>query len=212
MKYEAIVFDLDGTLIHTAPEYRYIIVGNTLKDLGVSASNKKIDKFWFEKERNKIIKNEFGVKEPQRFWEKYDIYEKTDLRKNFVKAYEDINFNKELKNRGYKLGIVTSAAEHIVDIELELIGKKYFDAVIMARSSNGIIPKPHPQGLLKCLDELKVNPEKSIYVGNAEEDLICAEKANVLGVIILRNEYKFKNINSCFTISSLDKLEKILSL
>ena len=209
MKYEAIIFDLDGTLIHTAPEYRYIIVGNALKDLGTSTSNEKIDKFWFEKERNKIIKSEFKV-EPQEFWVRYNIYEKADLRKNFIKVYEDINFIKELKSRGYKLGIVTSAAEHIADLELQLIGKEHFDAVVIARISHGVIPKPHPDGLLKCLNKLDVSPEKSIYVGNAEEDLISAKNANLQSVIVLRGEYEFKEINPSFFINSLYDLEQIL--
>ena len=31
--YKAILFDLDGTLVHTAPEYRYLLVGNIIKFL-----------------------------------------------------------------------------------------------------------------------------------------------------------------------------------
>ena len=33
-KYKLVVFDLDGTLVHTTAEYRYFVVPQTLKDLG----------------------------------------------------------------------------------------------------------------------------------------------------------------------------------
>ena len=48
MVYKAVIFDLDGTLVHTMPEYRYKIVGQTVRDLGAKSSHHLIDKFWFQ--------------------------------------------------------------------------------------------------------------------------------------------------------------------
>ncbi len=71
MTYRAVLFDLDGTLVHTAPEHRYKLVGQTLKKLGVNVPSSSIDKFWFEGRRNTVIKEHFGL-EPDLFWE--DVY------------------------------------------------------------------------------------------------------------------------------------------
>jgi len=61
MNIKAVIFDLDGTLVHTAPVYRYMVVGDALETLGIENIFKKdIDDFWFrgEKERKRIIEKE----------------------------------------------------------------------------------------------------------------------------------------------------------
>ena len=48
-KYKHIAFDLDGTLVHTVPEYRYKIVPEVVSQLGGTIDSvHSIDKFWFE--------------------------------------------------------------------------------------------------------------------------------------------------------------------
>ncbi len=54
-KYKHISFDLDGTLVHTMPEYRHKIVPEVVKELGGVIQNKfSIDKFWFESGRDEM--------------------------------------------------------------------------------------------------------------------------------------------------------------
>jgi len=96
MGYEAVVFDLDGTLVHTAPEYRYLVVGQTLRDLGVVSSNHNVDRYWFEARRDRIIQEQFGV-EPEQFREILGKYDAVELRRKFTKAYDDVDFIQELR-------------------------------------------------------------------------------------------------------------------
>ena len=53
-KYKHISFDLDGTLVHTIPEYRYRVVPETIKQAGGQRSQSRcaIDRFWFEAGRD----------------------------------------------------------------------------------------------------------------------------------------------------------------
>lgn len=207
MSDKAIIFDLDGTLVHTRPEYRYLVLGRVMKELKVNASKEDIDKLWFGTNRNKIVKERFDV-EAGLFWEEYRKKDTEDLRKNFIEKYEDVGFLKKLKKEGYKIGVVTGAPEHIVKLEMELL-KVNFDAVVIANPENGVRPKPDPHGLKKCLELLEVDSGKAVFVGNAEEDILAAKEAGVLDVFIDRKEHDLE-VEASIKIESLPDLKKHL--
>ena len=209
MTYKAVIFDLDGTLVHTTPEYRYQIVGQTLKDLGTTSSDYNIDRFWFESRRDSIIKEHFGL-EPELFWKNYYTHDTIELRKQFTKLYDDVDFIQELRQNSYKTGIVTGAPVHIAFLEIGMLGKENFDAVIIAHTLNGIKPKPHPHGLEECLNLLGVQKNEAIYVGNADEDVATARNAQVFDVLLVRGEHEFPDINPSLRIHSLYDLRQFL--
>lgn len=211
MVYKAVIFDLDGTLVHTLPEYRYQIVRQTLKDLGTTSSNHNIDRFWFEARREVIIKEHFGL-EPELFWKTYRQYDTPTLRKQFTKLYLDIGFITELRQNGYKTGIVTGAPSHIASLEIGMLGKENFDVVIITQSSKGFKPKPHPHGLKECMNLLGINKCEMIYVGNADEDVITAKNAQVFDVLLVRGEHEFSDISPSLRIHSLYELRPLLGL
>jgi FMN phosphatase YigB (HAD superfamily) len=57
-KYKHISFDLDETLVHTLPEYRYELGGEVVDKLGGKPIEdlRAIDQFWLEADRDEIIK------------------------------------------------------------------------------------------------------------------------------------------------------------
>lgn len=218
MSYKTLIFDLDGTLVHTAPEYRYQIVGETLKKLGTKDySTDHIDQFWFEMDRDRIIKKYFG-QEPEIFWKVYTEYENVQLRRQFIKLYHDVDFVHHLKDTGYKIGVVTGSPHHITDLEIGMIGKDKFDSVVVARHSKEDSPlegpKPNPWGIEKCLSALGGKKEESLYVGNAEEDVLAARNAGILDVYVERGEYKFDldSLKPSVLINSLYDLKGLLNI
>ncbi len=209
MSYKAMIFDLDGTLIHTMPKYRYRIVGQTLDELGITSHHRYIDQFWFGSKRDEIIKRNFQVK-PEIFWKTYEKYDNAELRKKFTKAYEDTNIVSDLKKKGMKTGIVTGAPPHVAEIELGILGKKNFDTIVIANTKMGLKPKPHPMALKKCLEALNMKHSEALYVGNSDEDIIMAKKAKVFDVLIHRGEHQFLGEKATLTIQKLKELRNIL--
>jgi len=211
MGYEAVIFDLDGTLVHTSMDYIYNVVGQTLNNLGTASSNDAIDLFWFKSGRDKIIRENFGL-DTELFWTTFRKYDTPERRRQFTRAYDDIGFIKELRQKGYKTGIVTAAATDIASLEIGMLGEVDFDSIIIAQASNGIKPKPHPHGLESCLDIMDVDNYKSLYVGNAKEDVEAAKNAKVFDVLLLREdkEYEFTDINPSLIIHSLYELREFL--
>lgn len=211
MKYEAVIFDLDGTLVHTKPEYRYKVVGQTLKELQAQYTQHHIDRFWFEARRDEIIREQFGI-DPDIFWPIFRKYDSTELRQQFTKTYEDVGFIKELKKSGYKTAIVTGAPDHITELEVDMLGKENFDHVLMATEKYGIRRKPDPHGLQNCLKILGIAPDRAIYIGNADEDVHAAKNANMLDVLVLRGEHEFSDIRPSLSINSLYDLKGLLEI
>src|SRR5208283_3794602 len=197
---KAVLFDLDGSLVTTDYEHREFVVGCTLKDLGTKASPELIDKFWFEEERDKTIRESFHV-DPELFWNIFHIYDTSEFRNQFTRPYSDVKFIRELRRKGYKTGIVTDGPNYIASFEIEMIGRELFDAVV--DNSAQVKPKPSAEGLEKCLGMLEVKNNEAIYVGNSRGDMEAARNAHVIGVLINRGEYSFPNAKPSFQIYSL---------
>jgi phosphoglycolate phosphatase-like HAD superfamily hydrolase len=205
MPYKAIIFDLDGTLVHTKPDYRYLVVRKTLRDLGTAASKEHIDLMWFGTNRSDVVRRYFNV-EPEKFWKLYRCYDTAELRKQYVELYGDVDFIQELRKKGFKTGIFTGAPEEIASLEIGMLGEEKFDAIVNARSSLGITPKPSPHGLLECLNKLKIDKNEAMCVGNADEDIVAAKEAGVFDVLLLRGEYELHKVKPSLTVNSLYEL------
>jgi len=209
MVHEAVLFDLDGTLVHTKPEYRYIIMGNVLATFRVPYNARLIDRLWFDAEKDKIISDELKL-DPEIFWRLYFQYETMDFRRRYTEPYSDADFVNQLKVSGYKTGVVSAAPLHVIELEVEMLGRENFDTVVRAQPTSGIRPKPEPDGIVECLRILGVQNNKTVYVGNGPEDVIAAQKAGVLDVLIKRGEYDFQDTNPSVRINSLYELRGVL--
>jgi putative hydrolase of the HAD superfamily len=124
----------------------------------------------------------------------------------------------ELKQRGYKLGVisntVTSREEH-VRIALRKIGcEKYFDAVVT--SVNVGCNKPDKKIFSTALKKLGVKPEEAVMVGDRiKTDIAGGNRIGMKTVLLKWNKRYLEEIGSpeeqpSCTIKSLRELPKIL--
>jgi putative hydrolase of the HAD superfamily len=125
----------------------------------------------------------------------------------------------ELKNRGYKLGIVTntvtSREEHVrlalrkIDIE------KYFDVVITSVDVG--FNKPDEKIFLAALKAVNAKPEEAVMVGNRiAVDILGGNRVGMKTVLYKWNERYADKITSVEetptrTIVSLKELPKVLA-
>ena len=76
------------------------------------------------------------------------------------------------------MGVATSNSELVAEKVLESGGiRDYFSAVVGRRSE--LRMKPHPDQILKCLEEMGVDPSRGLVVGDSVKDVQSAKSANV---------------------------------
>ena len=88
-----------------------------------------------------------------------------------------------LKEKGYKLGLVTSrlpvtTAQGLEKYELS----EYFDAIVTVTDTKKHKPDPEPINL--ALEKLGSTPGESIMVGDTKPDILCAKNAGVKSVLV----------------------------
>jgi HAD superfamily hydrolase (TIGR01509 family) len=89
-----------------------------------------------------------------------------------------------LRERGYRLGIVTSGTGRRVFREIAELGlSSIFEAVIC--NEHIVNKKPHPEGLEKAMQSLGCSKENCSYVGDAPEDVRMGKAAGLFTVGIL---------------------------
>ncbi len=187
MKYTAVLFDLDGTLI------------NSLEDLAESA-NEALKKHGFKTHstdsykkfvgngvRN-LIKNaapdEAEDSVVDNILEDYRIiYNKNYVNK--TRAYDGIHEMLDyLKKAGIKMGVCSNKPHKPTnEIVEKLLGIEYFDVVFGERE--GIPRKPDPASLIEAAEKLGVPPSQTIYVGDSGGDMESANRAGMLAVGVL---------------------------
>ena len=88
-----------------------------------------------------------------------------------------------LKERGYKLGIVTSRYARSTMIGLEKYDvAKHFDAIVTCEQTTR--HKPDPEPVLVALETIGAKAEETIMVGDTMLDIRCARGAGVRSVMV----------------------------
>ncbi|MDO8266061.1 MAG: HAD-IA family hydrolase [Candidatus Saccharibacteria bacterium] len=85
----------------------------------------------------------------------------------------------ELKNKGFALGILTSNTEKNVHSFLEKNNLNFFDFVI---SENDLFGKDIV--LKQILEERKLLPEETVYIGDEDRDIEAAKKAGLKSIAV----------------------------
>jgi putative hydrolase of the HAD superfamily len=92
---------------------------------------------------------------------------------------------KELRTRGYRIGLISVCSEDVPDVwpETELEG--LFDATVFSCSVG--LAKPDRRIYELACEQLGVEPEDAVFVGDgANDELSGAERAGLKAVLILR--------------------------
>jgi phosphoglycolate phosphatase len=179
-----IVFDWDGTLMDSETQIVSCLHG-AINDLGLAPMT------------DDTVKNVIGL----------GLREAIDMlvpgrdepfRQAFVEAYRKYWFGHEgsslfagarevldtLREQNYLLGVATGKARRGLDRVLEQTGlTSYFDAT---RCADETPSKPHPQMLLELMNELGVEGQCTLMVGDTEYDMEMATNAGA-GKVAVRS-------------------------
>lgn len=180
MKYfETIIFDLDGTLIDSAPICREILDRMSTTRGGPSVSLLQVRPFVSigGAEMIKKVLGSYSLDPKNDINEFREYYASlpTPPESLFPSVLETISW---LMAQGFTLGICSNKPQRLCDKVLEDTKlSKYFSTVI----GGDILPKSKPDAghLLETIARMKGNTGKTLYVGDSETDYQTSKNASV---------------------------------
>lgn len=190
MENKAVIFDLDGTLIDSVPDIAYNI-NLMLKKFGYKTLEKQriqdfvghgarqLCKDCIECTGNKITEKELD--ERLAFYnEKY-----TNSGSPNTYVYDGVKeMLKTLKERGYKLAILTNKPQSTTDsVYSRYLSEFNFDMVV--GQQNGVKCKPDKTATVNILKELDCKPENAYFVGDGETDYLTSVNSGTIGISTL---------------------------
>jgi phosphoglycolate phosphatase len=88
-----------------------------------------------------------------------------------------------MKRLGIALGIVSGARPEVLELLRAAGILDRFDAIVLAADVSR--RKPDPEGIVKCLRQLRVAPERALYVGDTPIDIRASRAAGVRAIGVL---------------------------
>ena len=218
-----VLFDLDGTLVDTAPDL-------------MSAHNHVMKKYGYPTKSTEEIRNLVGQgagaligrsiwgQAKKEFHSVNDKKIKEQMSKDFLIFYGQnidnestlingvIEFLMWCKKRNISMAVCTNKTENLAVDLLKKIGiNDYFEYV--AGHNTFDYCKPDPRHLTSVIEILGGDIKKSIMIGDSETDANAAKAASI-PVILLENGYTEKNTSEIYhnhLIKDFIGLEKIVS-
>ena len=178
-KYKVLLFDLDGTLCDT-DEMIVQTMQAIYKEFKPVKERSREELYYFSGPPIRdTLGNEFPDQDPDYM---YDVFKKVSkgFYKDYVYPYKDeIKILTALKEKGYRLGVVTNKGLPLTIYSLEICHiESLFDVIISA--DDVATPKPDPTGINKALEKLGIkNKEEVLYIGDNDIDYITASNAGV---------------------------------
>ena len=183
-KYEAIIYDIDGTLLNTLNMNMYPLMKIIKEETGEDWTFEQVLKF--AAYPGMKVMEELGVKD-QEFEEVLETF----------------------KNHKIKQAIVSSKLRDQYEIDIVSKGiDQYMSAVILEDDTTH--HKPHPEPLLKCIEKLNLNSDEVIYIGDAYSDYQAALNANIDFGLAKWGSVACQDIPSQYTFENPIDLLKLL--
>ncbi|MEK7590797.1 MAG: HAD family phosphatase [Patescibacteria group bacterium] len=213
MKYSAILFDLDGTLMNTIKLYERAVI-DTIRGYGATLTPRRFAEIYRSGDSISEWIREFGI-DPEK---KHEIRSGRDKRymellRTSVEWYPGAELLLRTLQVSSPLGLVTGSWKTYLEaIEERLPFHNHFETIVTA-DDMGAFPKPHPHALLLAADRLSIDPKTSVYIGDQSFDIAAAKSAGMKSILV-ETEYTPEDAgkNADFVVKSLREIQKILSL
>ena len=212
-----VLFDLDGTLVDTAPDL-------------IRAHNHVMKKFGYPTKSINELKNAVGkgakaiMAKGNGKWEWFDEKIKNEMTDEFLSFYKKnilhestlLNGVKEFliwcKNQNVSMAVCTNKTEHLaIDLLKKIEIYDFFEYV--SGHNTFEYCKPDPRHLLRTIEMIHGDKNKSIMIGDSETDANAAKEAEI-PMILLKYGYTEKRSEEIYhnhLIKDFIGIEKIIS-
>ncbi len=185
--FSAILFDLDGTLVDTAPDLAFAL-NTLLKQEGLDTLAYEVIRPVASNGSPGLLFLGFGISP--------DHEDYPSLQQRFIKLYQD-NITREttlfdgmedvlfaLEKAKMSWGIVTNKPAFLTEPLLDQLNLTHRAACIVSADTTPF-SKPHPAPMFHACEIIKHQPEQCLYIGDAARDIEAGKNANMQTIAAL---------------------------
>ena len=218
-----ILFDLDGTLVDTAPDLM-TAHNHVMKKFGYSTRSVDEIRNLVGKGASVLIGRSIWGSAKKEFSRITDEKIKNEMVKEFISFYGKnivkdsklikgvLEFLKWAKSKNISMGVCTNKQEHLaIDLLKKIKIYDYFEYV--AGGNTFEYCKPDPRHLTSIIEIMNGDIKKSLMVGDSENDADAAKSAGI-PMILVEDGYTDKKIEQIYhnhLIKDFIGIEKIVS-
>lgn len=212
MRFDLVIFDLDGTLVDSSPDIRNA-VNHVLEPFGVQPVSI---------EETQELVGEGATRLMEKIIESRSLpVAATELLPPFLAYYDEhlldlttvypgvVDALNALD--GVRKAVVTNKHDHLSVHALEQLGlARYFDLVVGSETAPA--KKPSPLPVLHVLERLGVSPDRAVIVGDSTYDVEAGKRAGIAAVAVTYG-YRPAGLlkNADVLIHSMSELPEVLA-
>lgn len=212
-KIEAVIFDLDGTLLDTLEDLKNAVNAALIQYNMPERTLEEIRRFVGNGIRNLMLRAVLeGEKNPdfEGAFAFFQTYYKANCKEN-TGPYEGVlEMMKALSQKGIKMAIVSNK----FDPAVKELNREHFGEYILAAIGEmpGVERKPAPGMVYQALDILGVEKEHAVYVGDSEVDIETARNAGMECICVTWGFRDAEFLKECGAEVFIDEPRKLLEL
>jgi pyrophosphatase PpaX len=206
---EAVLFDLDGTLINTnqliIESFKHVFK----TELNIYPGEEEIVQYFGEPLLQTLAR--YDEKNAMKLYNAYIQYNE--------KTHDDVVFAMEgaseailgLKERDIKVGVVSSKRRIMVDKGLSVCGLSgLMDVIITPEDTDK--HKPDGEPLIKACNIIGIDPTNALMVGDSHYDILCGKNAMAKTCLVKYTAVPIENILKYKPDFLIEKLTDLLSI
>lgn len=180
MKYKAVIFDMDGTILNTLEDLKNA-TNYSLRQFGMPERSLEEVRMFVGNGIRKLVERAVpsGTSEEKIaqvfdvFLEYYEIHSADN-----TSPYPGIL---ELVEKLKKSGIKTAVSTNKADVPAQELGREYFHGIfdLIVGQQDGLKVKPAPDSVNKILSILDIQKKDAIYIGDSDVDVQTAKNSGL---------------------------------
>lgn len=180
MKYKAVIFDMDGTILNTLEDLKNA-TNYSLRQFGMPERSLEEVRMFVGNGIRKLVERAVPSSTSEEkiaqvldvFLEYYEIHSADN-----TSPYPGIL---ELVEKLKKSGIKTAVSTNKADVPAQELGREYFNGIfdLIVGQQDGLKVKPAPDSVNKILSILDIQKKDAIYIGDSDVDVQTAKNSGL---------------------------------
>lgn len=174
-RYKAVIYDIDGTLLNTFDMNMYPLIQIIQEELGETWTLDQVRPFYAQPGLKTM--KDLGIQDIDKTYARWVAYVNT-YKTGATPFGGIVGMLERFQVDGIRQAVVSSKMRGQYEIDVVNQGlASYMETAVLEEDTEK--HKPDPEPILECLRRMKLDPRDVIYIGDAESDLIAAQRAGV---------------------------------